>query len=173
MEHRGGPEIPRGRDHRVEDVLHEALAELTLQGHAYLAALAERVSPGLARGPVEALLRLRRTGPLRVADLAAQLRLDEETTRSYVTELDRRGLVDRLAGPDGHALLVGVSAAASEPLELAEVERRGRMLDSLMDWPLEDRQHLARLLSRFVDRDDLAAQVAALSASLPDRGPIW
>ena len=173
MGHGAGPDDQYGAPQRVEEVLHEALAELTLQSQAYLAALADRVSPGLGRGPVEVLLRLRRTGPLEVGALAAQLRLDEETARAHVTELERRGLVDRAAGRDGLALLVGLTQDVVEPLELAEVERRGRMLDRLMDWSPEDRQHLARLLSRFVDRDDLAAQVAAMTTSLPERGPIW
>ena len=149
---------------RLEDVLHEAFTELTLHGDIYLADFAETLSPGLGRGPVKALFKLRRLGPLRVKDLAVQLRLDSTTVTRHVDELERRELVVREADPsDGRATIVRLSPRADALLDDAEVERRGKLRDGLQDWSPTDRATFARLLSRFVHRDDLAAHVAAIS----------
>jgi len=154
---------------RLEDVLHEAFTELTLHGDIYLADFAETLSPGLGRGPVKALFKLRRLGPLRVKDLAVQLRLDSTTVSRHVDDLQRRGLVVREADrSDGRATLVRLSARAVDLLDDAEVERRGKLRDGLQDWSPSDRATFVRLLSRFVQRDDLAATVAAITFAHPD-----
>ncbi|HEY0952631.1 MarR family winged helix-turn-helix transcriptional regulator [Nocardioides sp.] len=154
---------------RLEDVLHEAFTELTLHGDIYLADFAETLSPGLGRGPVKALFKLRRLGPLRVKDLAVQLRLDSTTVSRHVDDLERRGLVVREADrSDGRATLVRLSARAVDLLDDAEVERRGKLRDGLQDWSPSDRATFVRLLSRFVQRDDLAATVAAITYAHPD-----
>jgi len=155
---------------RLEDVLHEAFTELTLHGDIYLADFAESLSPGLGRGPVKALFKLRRLGPLRVKDLAIQLRLDSTTVSRHVDDLERRGLVVREADrSDGRATLVRLSARAVDLLDDAEVERRGKLRDGLQDWSPSDRATFVRLLSRFVQRDDLAATVAAITYAHPDQ----
>jgi DNA-binding MarR family transcriptional regulator len=148
---------------RLEDVLHEAFTELTLHGDIYLADFAETLSPGMGRGPVKALLRLQRLGPLRVKELAVQLRLDSTTVTRHVDDLERRGLVVRETDPrDRRAVLVQLSSRAQELLEEAEAERRGSLRDGLQDWSVADREAFVRLLSQFVRRDDLAAHVAAI-----------
>jgi DNA-binding MarR family transcriptional regulator len=153
---------------RLEDVLHEALTELTLHGDIYLADFAETLSPGLGRGPVKALFKLQRLGPLRVKELAVQLRLDSTTVTRHVDDLVRRGLVARAADDtDGRATLVRLTPRAVGLLEEAEVERRGKLRDGLQDWSPADRETLVRLLSRFVQRDDLAAHVAAITYAHP------
>ena len=155
---------------RLEDVLHEAFTELTLHGDIYLADFAETLSPGLGRGPVKALFKLRRLGPLRVKDLAVQLRLDSTTVTRHVDDLARRGLVAREPDrTDGRATLVRLSPRAVELLDDAEIERRGKLRDGLQDWSPADRATFARLLSRFVQRDDLAATVAAITYAHPDK----
>ncbi|WP_296607047.1 MarR family transcriptional regulator [Nocardioides sp.] len=154
---------------RLEDVLHEAFTELTLHGDIYLADFAETLSPGLGRGPVKALFKLRRLGPLRIKDLAVHLRLDSTTVSRHVDDLVRRGLVVREPDTrDGRATLVHLSARAVELLDDAEVERRGKLRDGLQDWSPSDRATFVRLLSRFVQRDDLAATVAAITYAHPD-----
>ncbi len=153
---------------RLEDVLHEAFTELTLHGDMYLATFAERLSPGLGRGPVKALFKLKRLGPLRVKDLAVQLRLDSTTVTRHLDDLERRGLVVRGADPrDRRAVLVRLSPRADELLDEAEVERRGKLRDGLLDWSTTDRETFVRLLSRFVQRDDLASHVAAITYAQP------
>jgi DNA-binding MarR family transcriptional regulator len=155
---------------RLEDVLHEAFTELTLHGDIYLADFAETLSPGLGRGPVKALLKLKRLGPLRVKDLAVQLRLDSTTVSRHLDDLERRGLVTREHDPsDRRAVQVRLSDHAVKLLDDAEHERRGRLRDGLQDWSPSDRATFVRLLSRFVQRDDLASQVAALSATTRTR----
>ncbi len=154
---------------RLEDVLHEAFTELTLHGDIYLADFAETLSPGLGRGPVKALFKLRRLGPLRIKDLAVHLRLDSTTVSRHVDDLVRRGLVVREPDTrDGRVTLVHLSARAVELLDDAEVERRGKLRDGLQDWSPSDRAAFVRLLSRFVQRDDLAATVAAITYAHPD-----
>lgn len=153
---------------RLEDVLHEAFTELTLHGDIYLADFAETLSPGLGRGPVKALFKLKRLGPLRVKDLAVQLRLDSTTVSRHVDDLERRGLVLREQDTsDRRAVLVRLSPRADELLDDAEVERRGKLRDGLLDWSPTDRETFVRLLSRFVQRDDLAAHVAAITYAQP------
>jgi DNA-binding MarR family transcriptional regulator len=155
---------------RLEDVLHEAFTELTLHGDIYLADFAETLSPGMGRGPIKALFKLRRLGPLRVKDLAVQLRLDSTTVSRHVDDLERRGLVVREQDEtDRRAVLVRLSARADELLDAAEVERRGKLRDGLMDWSPADRATFVRLLSRFVQRDDLATHVAAITYAHPDQ----
>lgn len=155
---------------RLEDVLHEAFTELTLHGDIYLADFAETLSPGLGRGPVKALFKLRRLGPLRIKDLAVQLRLDSTTVTRHVDDLARRGLVVRESDrTDGRVTLVRLSPRAVALLDDAEVERRGKLRDGLQDWTPADRATFARLLSRFVQRDDLAATVAAITYAHPDQ----
>jgi DNA-binding MarR family transcriptional regulator len=149
---------------RLEDVLHEAFTELTLHGDIYLADFAEHLSPGMGRGPVKALFKLKRLGPLRISELAVQLRLDSTTVSRHVDDLERRGLVVREPDlTDRRATLVRLSPQAVELLDDAEVERRGKLRDGLQDWSPTDRETFARLLSRFVQRDDLAAHVAAIT----------
>ena len=153
---------------RLEDVLHEAFTELTLHGDIYLADFAETLSPGMGRGPVKALFKLKRLGPLRVKELAVHLRLDSTTVSRHVDDLERRGLVGREADlADRRATLVRLSPRAVELLDEAEVERRGKLRDGLQDWSPTDRETFVRLLSRFVQRDDLAAHVAAITYAHP------
>ena len=95
---------------RLEDVLHEAFTELTLHGDIYLADFAETLSPGLGRGPVKALFKLRRLGPLRVKDLAVQLRLDSTTVTRHVDDLATDLVLDR---PPWH-----ITVPAGRPIEV-------------------------------------------------------
>jgi DNA-binding MarR family transcriptional regulator len=151
-------------DVQLEDVLHAAFVELTAHGETYLSDFAASISPGLRRGAAMPLLRLRRTGPLRVKDLACALDLDSTTVTRHLDDLKSRGLVRREPDPaDRRAVLVSLTDHAAELLEKAEVERRGNLRDGLSDWSAEDRATFIKLFSRFVQRDDLAAHVTALT----------
>lgn len=145
---------------RVEDLLHEALSEYAAQGDAYLARVAGRLSPGMGRGPLAVLLRVDRFGPLRECDLVAQLRLPAEETRRHVTELMARGLATRTG--EGSLAVVRLTAATTDFLADAADERRGRILDSLEDFTLEEKETFARLLAKFVQRDDLVVRTLGL-----------
>ena len=60
-------------------------------------------------------------------------------------------------------MLVRLTPSAVSRLDAAEVERRGGLRLSLSGWSVEDRARFAELLTRFVDREDLADAVASLS----------
>lgn len=145
---------------RVEDLVHEALGEYAVQSEAYLAAFADRLSPGLGRQPLMLLLRVKRLGPLREGELAVQLRLDAAEVARDVDELVRRGLAVR--DESGGTACVRLTDRAVEPLDLAEDERRGRLLDAMEHWSLEDKEAFARLLAKFVQRDDLVVRSVRL-----------
>ncbi|MDN4162825.1 hypothetical protein [Nocardioides abyssi] len=148
---------------RVEDLLHEALSEYAVQGDAYLARVAERLSTGLGRGALSILMRVERFGGLRECDLTAQLRLPAAETRRHVDDLVGRGLATRTG--DGSLAVVRVTARARDFLADAADERRGRILDSLGEFTLEEKESFARLLAKFVQRDDLVVR----SLDLPQR----
>ncbi len=150
---------------RIEDALHEAIVELTVLGERYLDHLAEQLSPGMRRGVMQPLLRLQRSGPLRVKELADALGLDPTTITRHVDDLAQRGLVVRVPDPaDRRAVLVQLTSSARSLLDAAEVDRRGRLRSGLCGWSAGDRTTFADLLTRFVNRDDLAADVARLTA---------
>ncbi|MDN4174373.1 hypothetical protein QWY28_15525 [Nocardioides sp. SOB77] len=149
---------------RVEDLLHEAMSEYAVQGDAYLARAAGRLSPGMGRMPLVILMRVDRFGGLREADLTAQLRLPAAETRRHVDDLVVRGLAARTGG--GSLALVRLTERAREFLEDAADERRGRILDGLEDFTLEEKETFVRLMAKFVQRDDLVVR----SLDLPQRG---
>ncbi|GAA5187577.1 hypothetical protein GCM10023322_36250 [Rugosimonospora acidiphila] len=146
---------------RIEDAIHDAFVELTTLGEQYLSDFATRLSPGLRRGAVQPLLRLHRTGPERISELALELGLDPTTVTRHLDELESRGLVARHSDPtDRRATLVHLTAKATAQLDAAEAGRRTRLAGMLADWPEADREAFARLLSRFVHRPQLAREIA-------------
>jgi DNA-binding MarR family transcriptional regulator len=147
---------------RLEDAVHDAFVELTSIGDHYLNAFAEELSPGLRRGAVQPLLRLHRTGVERVSGLAAGLGLDATTVTRHLDELAARGLITRRPDPsDRRAALVRLTPQAVARLDAADADRRARLRELLADWPAADRYEFARLLSRFVHRPDLPAEIRA------------
>jgi DNA-binding MarR family transcriptional regulator len=147
---------------RLEDAVHDAFVELTSIGDHYLNAFAEELSPGLRRGAVQPLLRLHRTGVERVSGLAAGLGLDATTVTRHLDELEARGLITRRPDPsDRRAALVRLTPQAVARLDAADADRRARLRELLADWPADDRYEFARLLSRFVHRPDLPAEIRA------------
>jgi DNA-binding MarR family transcriptional regulator len=151
---------------RLEDAVHDAFVELTSIGDHYLNAFAEELSPGLRRGAVQPLLRLHRLGVERVSGLAAGLGLDATTVTRHLDDLESRGLVTRRPDPsDRRATLVRLTPHAVARLDAADADRRDRLRALLADWPAGDRYEFARLLSRFVHRPDLAAEIRAAEGS--------
>lgn len=147
----------------LEDALHEALVELTALGESYLSEFATRLSPGLRRGAVHPLLRLHRLGPLRVSELAHELGLDSTTITRHLDELEARDLVVRERDlHDRRAVVVQLTTRAEDLLDAADTERRGCLRDSLDGWSAPERATFAELLSRFVERPDLAHDIACL-----------
>ena len=147
---------------RLEDAVHDAFVELTSIGDHYLNAFAEKLSPGLRRGAVQPLLRLHRVGVERVSGLASGLGLDATTITRHLDDLEARGLITRRPDPaDRRATLVRLTPQAVARLDAADADRRTRLRELLADWPADERYEFARLLSRFVHRPDLSAEIGA------------
>lgn len=99
-------------------------------------------------------------GPLRVTELAAATRLDTSTVSRHVAQLDRNGLIERMADPtDGRAQLVGISADGQHRLDEALERRREILATTLAGWDPDDVAEFVRLLGKFVDGiDDVTSQ---------------
>lgn len=103
------------------------------------------------RTPGEALLvHLAKFGPVRPADLAAAMQLDQSTVSRHLGHLVTEGLVERSADPvDGRAYLVRVTPDGAARAESIIGLRIAQFEQVLSTWPDEDRDAFARLLARF------------------------
>ena len=93
-----------------------------------------------------------RHGPLRISDVAAWQGVDKSTMTIQLRRLTERGLLARNTDPDDRRAIR--IAATDEGRRLhADVTRHGAgILEAMLDdWPADDRQALARLLTRFAE----------------------
>jgi DNA-binding MarR family transcriptional regulator len=91
-------------------------------------------------------------GPLSLGELAEAADMDPGATSRQVKALEADGLVER-ASRDGDARVqeLGATRAGRQVRRrVAEVQDR-HMADVLAGWSTTDREHLARLLDRFVE----------------------
>jgi len=96
------------------------------------------------------LLQLAKSGPMRPADLAKSMNLDQSTVSRHVAHLCDTGLVERAADPsDRRASLLRVSDAGWEQARRIISDRISDVASILDAWPAEDRATLGRLLSAF------------------------
>ncbi|MCP2257116.1 DNA-binding transcriptional regulator, MarR family [Streptoalloteichus tenebrarius] len=122
----------------------------------------ERVGIPLDRPAMTVLVTLRLAGqPLRVGEIAARMQVVGPHVTRHLHELERRGLVRRVADPhDQRARLIELTpdgdAAAGRYLRTV----LDWFADALADWSEEDRETFGRLLTRFVD--DVSARMARL-----------
>ncbi|WP_369206273.1 MarR family winged helix-turn-helix transcriptional regulator [Streptomyces sp. PU-14G] len=99
--------------------------------------------------------------PLRVGEIAARMQVVGPHVTRQVNELQRRGLIVRVADPeDRRARLVEATAEGAAAAERYMRTLVGWFADALTGWSDQDRQDLGRLLGRFTD--DLTAHLAAL-----------
>jgi DNA-binding MarR family transcriptional regulator len=98
------------------------------------------------------LVHLVKDGGRRAGSLAEAVHSDPSTVSRQVAQLVRLGLVERVADPaDGRATLL---VATDEGRRVFDENRqlRNRGIASLMtEWPPEERDTFARLLTRFTD----------------------
>lgn len=96
------------------------------------------------------LRRLGDTGPLRASDLASQALLDLSTVSRQVAYLEAMGLVERHPDPlDGRASLLTLSRKGRAASSRLCDARREMFAEMLAQWPEEDVERFAELLSRF------------------------
>lgn len=115
------------------------------------------------------LLQLAKAGPMRPADLAKSMNLDQSTVSRHVTHLCETGLVERAADPsDGRASLLRVSDAGWAQARSIIGGRISEVASILDAWPAEDRATLGRLLGAFTTAfEDLMTQSRPARAGQP------
>src|SRR3954471_262163 len=134
------------RKHVTGDVIGDSLirAIRTLKG-----ARGDAPVEGPCLGVLHAV---RASGPARPGDVAAEIALDASTVSRHLQSLERLGLIARDRDPDdGRAYRVAVTSAGGDALDSALVARRQVLDSALQDWDPDDRELLARLLSRLAD----------------------
>jgi DNA-binding MarR family transcriptional regulator len=122
----------------------------------------DRLGIALDRPAVSVLVTLRMADrPLRVGEIAARMQVVGPHVTRHLHELERRGLVTRVADPDDQrARLVELTAEGGAAAGRYLGTVLGWFSDAVADWSGADRATFGRLLTRFVD--DLTARVADL-----------
>lgn len=96
------------------------------------------------------LIHLAKCGPMRPADLAASMNLDQSTISRHLTHLSAEGLIERDAHPrDGRASVLRLTEAGWLQAQALLASRVAEVAEIIDDWPEDDRATFARLLSRF------------------------
>jgi DNA-binding MarR family transcriptional regulator len=127
----------------------------------------ERAGVSLDRPAMSVLIALRLAdAPLRVGEIAKRMQVVGPHVTRQLHELERRGLVARVADPhDQRARLIELTpdgaAAAGRYVEAVV----GWLTEAMAGWSAQDRRTLGRLLVRFAD--DLAAHLVTLDDAAP------
>lgn len=128
--------------------LEASFSELMSAFRHHLAAVAERVSPGMLPGTFKVLSSLDRSGPATLSALAERLTADKGLISRSVTELEELGLIVRTPDPaDRRSRTIAVTPLGEERLAAARAPQEGRFFAVLEDWPVGDIRHLTALLS--------------------------
>jgi DNA-binding MarR family transcriptional regulator len=111
------------------------------------------------RPALSVLVTLRMAGrPLRIGEIATQMEVVGPHITRQVNELERLGLVQRVADPlDQRARLVEMAPEGAAAVERYMGEVFGWFTTAMAGWPEQDREDLVRLLGRMVD--DLTASL--------------
>lgn len=114
-------------------------------------ALLGSAGQGLSANDVTLLRAIAADGPVRASDLADAQGVDKSTISVQVRRLEQRGLVTRRADPaDRRAVLLSATTAGRR-VRRAMNAAGARLYDEVLcDWPDDEREALAWLLSRFV-----------------------
>jgi len=97
-----------------------------------------------------ALLSRLEHGAMSLKQLAEAFRLDQSTVNRQINALRKRGLVERVADPDGGvALLVRPTRKGRAQLERDREVSRAQIGHVLQDWDAADVAEFGRLLHRF------------------------
>jgi DNA-binding MarR family transcriptional regulator len=114
-----------------------------------------RAKCGLPQGPVMLLVRLARSEPVRLSELAAALGVDNSTLTPQAQRLEREGLIARYPDPgDRRAALLHVTRRGRAAL--ARLYRtRAEMFDEILaQWTDRERAQAARVLTRLAEQLD-------------------
>ena len=98
------------------------------------------------------LVHLAKDGAQRAGALAEAVHSDPSTVSRQSAHLVRLGLVERVADPaDGRATLLVATDEGRRVFDENRQLRNRRIAGLIADWPDEERQTFARLLTRFTD----------------------
>ncbi|WP_341719531.1 MarR family transcriptional regulator [Micromonospora sp. FIMYZ51] len=132
-------------------VEHE-LAALLRRGRAISWEIASEVHPNLEPNAYGLLLWLRRSGSIRLTDLAARLGVGKGTLSRQIHSLETLGLVRRDPDPsDRRAAQLSLTEEGQRRFDAARASRLGQIRRTLESWPAQDIEDLARLMRRFND----------------------
>ena len=102
------------------------------------------------------VLRVLRSGPRRITELAAEERVTQPAITLLVNRLAERGWVERIPDPrDGRAVLVSLTAAGDEVFERLRAEYRALLheeMASLEDGDVETLAAAVAILDKLIDR---------------------
>ncbi|MFG2679662.1 MarR family winged helix-turn-helix transcriptional regulator [Streptomyces sp. NPDC048392] len=121
---------------------------------------AEAAGLALDRPAMGVLLALRTAdGPLRIGEIADRMQVVGPHVTRQVQALEKRSLVRRVADPhDRRASLIEPTGPGTEAADRYVTSLLGWFAEALADWPQQDRDDLARLLTRLTD--DVMARLA-------------
>ncbi|MFD4901088.1 MarR family winged helix-turn-helix transcriptional regulator [Streptomyces sp. NPDC058411] len=107
----------------------------------------------LDRPAVGVLVSLRTADkPLRIGEIADRMQVVGPHVTRQVQALEKRGLVRRVGDPhDRRASLIEPTEAGAEAANRYVASLLGWFAEALADWPQQDRDDLARLLTRLAD----------------------
>ncbi|KUJ49569.1 MarR family transcriptional regulator [Verrucosispora sp. FIM060022] len=136
---------------RLREVEDE-LTALLRRGRALSWEIASEVHPNLEPNAYGLLLWLRRSGAIRLTDLAARLGVGKGTLSRQIHSLETLGLVRRDPDPsDRRAAQLSLTEEGQRRFDAARAPRLGQIRRALQSWPQQDVEELARLLRRFND----------------------
>jgi DNA-binding MarR family transcriptional regulator len=133
---------------RAVRALEGEVAELINQYRQVLLANAERLSPGLLPGAYKVFTTIVRKESITVSALAETLMMDKGQLSRTVRELEQLGLVLRTPDPaDGRSSLLSPTEEGLSRLASARRPYENSLVTTLADWPVDEIDHLARLLN--------------------------
>jgi DNA-binding MarR family transcriptional regulator len=133
----------------VRAVEHE-LTALLRRGRAMSWEIAREVHSNLEPNAYGLLLWLRRSGSIRLTDLAGRLGIGKGTLSRQINGLEAIGLVRRDPDPtDRRAFQLSLTEEGQRRFDAAATARLDRFRETLSTWSAQDVEIFARLLHRF------------------------
>ncbi|MGN9803791.1 MarR family winged helix-turn-helix transcriptional regulator [Micromonospora sp. L32] len=128
----------------------DELTALLRRGRALSWEIAREVHPNLEPNAYGLLLWLRRSGSIRLTDLAVRLGIGKGTLSRQIHGLEGLGLVRRDPDPDDRrAALISLTEEGIRRFDAARAARLGQIRRTMESWPRRDVAEFARLLHRF------------------------
>jgi DNA-binding MarR family transcriptional regulator len=128
----------------------DELTALLRRGRALSWEIAREVHPNLEPNAYGLLLWLRRSGSIRLTDLAVRLGIGKGTLSRQIHGLEGLGLVRRDPDPDDRrAALISLTEEGTRRFDTARAARLGQIRRTMESWPRRDVAEFARLLHRF------------------------